>query len=126
MESSLILFQVNLEVISDSAEADRWCKMEGYNDVENDAGDAYPHYATAGTAGQEHEEPQYNMQMVRHIEEEENADRSELIDMGVFKPTSGNATKRLRMRQETRGAARTGKNAEATLKQIATQEFQAE
>ena len=64
--------------------------------------------------------------MVRHIEEEEDADRSDLIDMGVFKPTSGNATKRLRMRQETREATRTTKTVEATLKQIATQEFQAE
>ena len=64
--------------------------------------------------------------MVRHIEEEEDADRSHLIDMGVFKPTSGNATKRLRMRQETREATRTTKTAEATPKQIATQEFQAE
>lgn len=63
------------------------------------------------------------MQMVRHVDEEEDADRSELINMGVFKPTSGNATKRLRMRQETRGTTRI---AEATLKQIATQEFQAE
>ena len=64
--------------------------------------------------------------MVRHVEEEEDADRSQLIDMGVFKPTSGNATKRLRMRQETRGTTSTDKTAEATLKQIATQEFQAE
>lgn len=65
--------------------------MEVYNDVENDAGDAYPHDAIAG----EHDEPGHNMQMVRHsIEEEENADRSDLIDMGVFKPTTGNATKR--------------------------------
>lgn len=120
MESSLILFQLNSEVISDSAEADRWCKMEGYNDVENDAGDAYPHDASVGTAGQELEEPQYNMQIVHHIEEEENVDRNKLIDMGVFKPTSGNTTKRLRMRQETQGATRTGKNAEGTVKQIAT------
>ncbi len=98
--------------------------MEGYNKVENDAGDAYPYNdATAGTAkGREHEEPHYNMQMVRRIEEEEDADRSDLINMGVFKPTSGNATKRLRMRQETRGTTKTTKTAEATLKQIATQE----
>ena len=71
--------------------------MEVYSEVENDAGDAYPYDATAGTAGQEHEHPGYNMQMVRHVEEEEDADRGDLIDMGVFKPTSGNATKRLRM-----------------------------
>lgn len=62
------------------------------------------------------------MQMVRHIEEEEDADRGNLIDMGILNPTSGNATKRLRMRQETRAT----KAAEAALKQIASQEFQAE
>ena len=103
-----------------------WWEMEVYSEVENDAGDAYPYDATAGTAGDEHEEPHHNMQMVRHIEEEEDADRSDLINMGVFKPTSRNATKRLRMRQETRGTTRSSKIAEATLKQIASQEFQAE
>ncbi len=66
------------------------------------------------------------MQMGRYIEEEENADRSDLIDMRVFKPTTGNATKRLRMRQETRESIRNAKTTEATLKQIANQEFQAE
>ena len=97
--------------------------MEGYSEVENDTCDAYKD-ATDGTAkGRELEGPHHNLQMVRHVEEEEDADRSQLINMGVFKPTSGNATKRLRMRQETRG---TTKAAEATLKQIATQEFQAE
>ena len=100
--------------------------MEVYNEVEDDAGDAYPYDATAGAAEYEHEEPNYNMQMVRHIEDEEDADRDDLIDMGVFKPTSGNATKRLRMRQETRGTTRATKAAEAALKQIASQEFQAE
>ena len=100
--------------------------MEGYNEVENDAYDAYDD-ATAGTAkGREHEVPHHNLQIVRHVEEEEDADKTQLIDMGVFKPTSGNATKRLRMRQKTRGTTRTDKTAEATLKQIATQEFQAE
>ena len=105
--------------------------MEVYNEVENDAGDAYPYDATAGTAGHEHEEPGYNMQMVCHIEEEENADRDELIELGVFKPTSGNATKRLRTRQETRGTTRTtttraGKSAEAVIKQFASQELRGE
>lgn len=97
-----------------------------YNEVENNAGDAYPYDATAETAGQEQEEPHNNMQIVCHMEEEKDADRSDLIDMGVLKPTSGNATKRLRMRQETRGITRTTKTAKAALKQIALQEFQAE
>ena len=74
--------------------------MEVYSEVENDAGDAgdaYPYDATAGTSGQEHDHPGYNMQMVCYIEEEKDADRVDLINMGVFKPTSGNATKWLRM-----------------------------
>ena len=68
-------------------------------------------------------EPHHNMQMIRHVEAEDEADRNQLIDMGIFKPTSGNATKRLRMGQETREATRNGKTAEATLEQIASQEF---
>ncbi len=71
-------------------------------------------------------EPHHNLQLVRHIEAEEKADRNQLIDMGVFKPTNGNATKRLRMRQETREVTRNSKTAEATLEKIASQEFQAE
>lgn len=65
------------------------------------------------------------MQMVRHIEDEEDADRGNLIDMGVFKPTSENVTKWLRMQQETRGITRATKAAKAALKQITSQEFQA-
>jgi len=99
--------------------------MEVYNEVENDAPDtpdAYNAYdAPAGTTKGHHD-----LQMVRHVEEEEEADRNQLIDMGVFKPTSGNAAKRLRMRQETREGTRNGKTVEATLQQIASQEFQAE
>ena len=71
--------------------------MEVYSEFENDAGDAYPYNTTVETAGYEREEPGYNMQMIRHIEEEDDADRSDLIHMGVFKPISGNATKRLRV-----------------------------
>lgn len=103
--------------------------MEEYNDVENDAFDAFDAYndVIAGTAeGQEYEGAHPSLQMVRHVEEEKEADRNQLVNMGVFKPTSGNATKRLMIRQETRGITRTCKTAEATLKQIATQEFQAE
>ena len=75
-------------------------KIEVYSEAENDtgdAGDAYPCNATAGISMQEHDPQGYNMQMVRHIEEEEDEDRGNSIDMGDFKPTSGNATKRLRM-----------------------------
>lgn len=60
--------------------------MEVYNELENDASNAYLYDATAGIAGQEHEQPDYNMQMVRQKEEEEDADRGALIDIGVLNP----------------------------------------
>lgn len=67
--------------------------------MENDAGDVYPH----DTIAREYDEPGHNMHIDCHsIEEEKNTDRSDLIDIGVFKPTIENATKRLRIRQETR------------------------
>ena len=71
--------------------------MEEYNMIENDAGDAYPYDATTGTLRQEHKHLGYKIQMVHHIVEEEYADRGDLIDMEVFKLTSGDATKCLRM-----------------------------
>lgn len=43
-------------------------------------------------------EPHYKLLLVCHIEAKKEADKNQLIDMGVFKPMSGNATKRLRMR----------------------------
>ena len=71
--------------------------MGMYNEIENDAVDVYLHDATAGVAGHEHKGPNYDMQMVQHIEEEEDVDRGDLVGIGVFKPTSGNATKRLKV-----------------------------
>ena len=46
----------------------------------------------------------HNMRMICHVKAEDKANQNQLINMGIFKPTSGNATKRLRMRQETREA----------------------
>ena len=54
------------------------------------------------------------------------AERNQLANIGVLKATSGNATKRLKIRQDTRVATRASKNAEAAIKQIATQELQPE
>lgn len=51
-------------------------KIEVYNEVENNANDA-------ATTGRKHYEPGHNMQMVRHIEEEKNVDRSDLIYIRV-------------------------------------------
>lgn len=75
---------------------------------------------------EEYDMPGHNIHMVCDLEEEENAEISDLINMGVFKLTNGNASKRLRMRQETRVLIKTSTTAKITLKQIATQEFQAE
>ena len=91
-----------------------------YNKFEDDTGHVYLYDATPGAAGYKHEEPNYNMQMVCHIEEEEDADGGNLINIGVFKPTSGNETKWLRMQQETRRTTKTMKVAKTPLKQIAS------
>lgn len=53
------------------------------------------------------------------MEEEKDANRGNLIEIGVFKLMSGNTTKRLEIWQGTR----TFKNAKVILKQIPTQEF---
>lgn len=86
--------------------------MEVYSKLENHTGDAYLGDATAETAWEIYEGPHHNMQIVRYMEEEKDADKSDLIEMGVFKSTSKNATKQLKIWQETR----TSKNAKATLK----------
>lgn len=97
--------------------------MDVYNEVENDVGDAYPYNTTAKVSEHKSEELDQNVQIVCHVKKEEDANRSELIDMGVFKPTSRNATKRLRMQQKTYGTTKTTITAEAALKRIFSQEF---
>lgn len=42
----------------------------------------------------------YNIQMVRHIEKEENIDNGDLVNIGVFKPMNRNMMKQLRILQE--------------------------
>ena len=97
--------------------------MEEYEDIENDAFDACD--ATAATAGeQEHEALHQNRQVARQLELE--AERNQSVNLGVLKATSGNAAKRLKVRQETRATTRAGKSAEAAIKQIAAQELQVE
>lgn len=54
MESSLILFYVNLEAISSSLEAERWCKIEGYDNIKNHAYDIYPYDTTTEISAHEH------------------------------------------------------------------------
>lgn len=84
--------------------------------MENDAGDTYPYDAIT----RKYDKPGHNMQIVCHsIEEEENGNRTNLINTGVFKPTTGNAIKRLQMRQETRVSTTNTQITEAILKLIA-------
>ena len=64
------------------------------------------------------------MDIARQLEAE--LERNQSPNVGVLKITSGNVTKRLKARQDTRVATRATKNAEATIKQIAAQELQAE
>ena len=99
--------------------------MEEFEDMESDAFDApdapdAPD-ATATTRGHEYEAASQNGQMMRQLEAE--SKKSRLRSAGVLKATSGNAAKRLRVRQETR-VTRAGKTAEAAVKEIATQELQ--
>lgn len=122
MKLSSISFFGSLEVILKGAEAQRSCTMEEYDDVENDATDTCD--ATAATTeGQEHGAPHQDLQIARQLGLE--AERSQLANLGVLKATNGNAAKRLK-RQETRVTTRAGKSAELAIKQIATQELQAE
>lgn len=90
-------------------------------DMENDASDVCD--ATASNAErQEHEALHREISRQLGVEVE----RNQSVNLGVLKATSGNATKRLKMRQETLGTTRASKSAEAAIKQIAAQELQAE
>lgn len=50
-----------------------------YSNWENNMDDAYLGNATAKSAWEKYEIPYYNIQMVRYIEVEKNADRNNLI-----------------------------------------------
>lgn len=93
-----------------------------YSKLENDAGNAYLGNTTARTVQKVYEYPHHNMQMVRHMIEEKNDNRSNIIQMSVFKPTNRNAIKWLRVWHKTH----ISKNAKVILKQIAIEQFQAE
>ncbi len=90
--------------------------------MENDAPDAFC-ATTEIVEGQEHEALRQTLQIARQLEVETEINQS--ANLGVLKATSGNATKRLKIRQETRVTTRAGKSAEAAIKQITTQDLQA-
>lgn len=98
--------------------------MEEYGDIENNAvaaGDS-PGAYDATSATMNRQEDEYQTQHQRGAEEE----RNQSVKLGVFKATSGNGTKRIKMRQESRVTTRSGKSAEAVIKQFASQELQGE
>lgn len=94
--------------------------VRGYGDDGLDGLDATATNATA--EGHEHEALSQTEQTMRQLEVE--SERNRLGNPGVLKAISGNAAKRLKMRQETRVTTRSGKTVEAPVKQIATQELQ--
>lgn len=101
--------------------------MEEYEDMENDAFDAFNASgapdATTVTGGQEHETASQKEQMMRQLAV--GVERNRLGNAGVLKAASGNVAKRMKMR-ETRVTTRAGKTVEAAAKQMATQELQME
>ena len=95
--------------------------MEKYKDLENGAPDATD--ATTTTSRKLENEALYqSMDIARQLETE--IERNHGSSLEVLKITSGNVAKRLKAKQETRVITRASKNAEATIKQIATQELQ--
>lgn len=98
--------------------------MEVYNNVENDVGNAYSYNKITGY---EYDKPSHNKQMVCYsIEEKQNVDRSNLINIEISKPTTGNAIKWLQMQQKTYKSNTNAKTTKVTRKQIANQEFSIE
>ena len=97
--------------------------MEEYEDIWCDAFDAFdaPVAPDATTTSGEQENG-LNRQMIRQLWR---GMEGKLVgNSEVLKATSGNAAKRLKMRQETRATTRAGKAAEA--KQLANKELQTE
>ncbi len=97
--------------------------MEEYEDVEGNALIAYERSdatdATAATTGgQKDGIDGQNLQVARQLMLE--MEKNQLGTPGILRATSGNAGKRLKMRQETRATTRARKSAEAAIKSIAT------
>lgn len=64
--------------------------------------------APSTVRGQEHQAEHQARQIALQLEAE--SERSQLGSLGVLRATSGNAAKRLKMRQETRVTTRGGQN----------------
>ena len=102
--------------------------MEEYNNLENNAPNApnAPNAsdtsATTATLGGHEYEALSQTGQIMH-QSERNLKRDWVGHAGVFRTTSGNAPKQLKLRQEVRVTTKAGKSAEAVIKQIAAQEL---
>ena len=92
--------------------------MEVYEEVEGNAFNAYD--APDATATTREEDLNQPAQIAGQAGVE--AEGNQLVSLRALKATSGNVAKRLRTRQETRLTTKSGKTAEAAIRQIATQE----
>lgn len=94
--------------------------VEEYEDMENDAPDASD-VTSATVWGHEHEALRQTTQIARQLEVE--VEKNQSGNLEALKTTSGNAAKRLEMRQGTCVSTRVTKTGEAAMKQIATREL---
>lgn len=83
-----------------------------------------PDATTTATMRQENEALFQNMDIAHQLEAE--VGKNHGSSKGVLKVTSGNGNKRLKAKQETRVTTQASMNAEATIKQVTTQELQVE
>lgn len=75
---------MSLKINLISSKAKRYYIIDEYNKVENNVGDTYLYNASVETVSHEYKEPDYDIRMVCHIEEEENIDRDEFINLRIF------------------------------------------
>ena len=91
--------------------------MEDYEAMASDAHDAYNAFDATAIETQGSNENEALHQGIEVELEEDN-----VLNVGVLKATSGNVSKRLGTRQETRMATRASKNGATAIQQMATQE----
>lgn len=103
--------------------------MEDYEEMGNNTPDALnatdaADVTTTAMMRHENEALFQSKDIARQLEDE--VGKNHRSSRGVLKVTSGNGAKRLKAKQETRVTTRASMNAEATIKQIASEELQTE
>lgn len=94
--------------------------MDEYEDVEGDAFNARDATDARNPTTTTREDLNWPSQIAGQAGVE--AERNQLESLKALKGTSVNVAKRLRTRQETRSSIKSGKTAEAVIRQIVTQE----